>query len=677
MVCRACRADLPGCPCIGGSCSQGLICTADICRAGPTCGDLRAKGECFANQACTEQPGVGGACVVDACEAGFVFDKDMGGCVPCEGCVTGRSCVASTAGIGDECAALYRSCEESTGFAACGGCADGADFVEGRCVPKVRCGDNVCTEGEYCDRLSKTCAALPCPAGSAKSVGATGSCGVCSTSCTGTGLTGRYWPFRTRTDKCVCETFEGFYLEASALKAELCDADGDGWVRREADDSAIREDTALLQNARCDIRRVDRVVLRDEYGVEQALDSCRNEGFVRTGDACSERFPLRLLETARNDGQGSMSSPQTPLYGSAGRSLRGEELNGLTKACVSDLGDFDDDGVEDLNQVQPRTFAGESSDTDRLRAFAYFVELYSARYLAPSTRPYGDLVISERSRCADFPLHFSGNDSRGVVGPGSSDPSYWRTCSRFRDPAYKDMPAQPGYDFAQWTCRAADGHCAGALPGPASPTLSYATVNPASTLMRDIGLCDLGGQPPKDALFRGFGHHTQFRCMKVTDTPQGPNEAPRAQFLAGGNWMFNACSARRCNADDPECKEARPALEGGTLDPYVDCTALTDGPQSNVVGFAMRRYLPYGSGAPYTTNTYRGGCVNEDAEWAAKLCPAPEFKTGFLDNSFGRYSCYGAGSNWLWAENVGSMRSTLIWAAAPGPVSSETPAWCY
>jgi hypothetical protein len=657
---------------------MGLACTDNVCRAGPTCQQLRSDGECFAHQACVEMPGVGGACVVDVCEDGWLFDKATGGCVACPSCVTGKSCVASTAGIGDECAAAYRTCAESSGVAACGACVDGANLVDGKCVPTIRCGDSVCTDGQYCDRIAKTCQPLPCASGSAKSAGPNGQCAPCSTSCTGTGLTGRYWPFRTITDKCVCETYEGFYLEASALKAGQCDADDDGWVRLEADDSSIREDNALLQNARCDIRRVDRVVLRDEYGIELPLDSCRAEGFVQAGGACAERFPLRLLESGRNDQPGSVSTAQTPVYGheGRGRNLSGPELNGLTKACVSDLGDFDADGVEDLNQTQPLKIVEAMSDSERLRAFSYFVELYRSQYVAPSARPYGDLVISERSRCTDFPLHYSADDAIGVVGANNGDPSYWRSCSRFRDPAYDAMVDKPGYDFAQFSCASGTGSCEALLPGPASPTLNYASVNPASTLLRDVGLCGLQGQLPKDAQFRGFGHHSQFRCMKVTETPRGPNEATRASF-DNGRYVFNSCDARHCNADDADCAQARVTDGGYTLDPYVDCTPQVPAP--NAVGFAALRYQPYGpkSVSPdYATDRYQGGCVNEDTQWGSKLCPAPEFSVFRRTDSYGRYSCYGSGSLWLWAPDGSSMRSTLIWSVTPGAVTPTTPAWC-
>jgi hypothetical protein len=681
-VCHVCRGDLPDCPCVGDACSLGLLCDVGVCRLPLTCDDLRNGSTCFPHQACVEADGEDASCVADTCEAGYLFDAGTGTCVVCPDCVVGTSCVASAAGIGDECAAAYRTCEERSGLAVCGGCASGAELKDGRCLPTSRCGDSVCGAGEYCDRLVKQCVALPCSAGSAKSPGVNGACSPCATACTGTGLTGRYWPFRTRTEKCVCETFDGYFLEASALKAERCDADADGWVRRDADDSAIRDDAALLQNARCEVRRVDRVILRDEYGISLELDSCRSEGFVKTGGACTERFPLRLLESARNDVSGAISSAQTPRYshGGTGRNLTGAELNGLTKACVSDLGDFDDDGVEDLQQVQTRAISAGTTDADRLLAFSYFIELYRARYVAPTTRPYGDLVIEERSRCSesDFPLHYGSADSYGTQLANGAEPGYWRSCSRFRNPSYVATDNAPGYDFAQWTCSDSTLSCSLQLPGPANPELNYSSVDPNVTLLRNTGLCALDGKLPQDRTFRGFGHHSQFRCMKVNDTPADVNEAPRGAFGPTGSYTFNACEARSCSAGDASCLERRAASDGTFADPYIDCTAVT--PAANSVGFALVNYQPYGTGSGYTGSptSYQGGCVNEDTEWGAKLCPSPEFATYRRLGSFGRYSCYGSLTRWLWASAPNtSVRASLRWAAAPASSAGPTtPAWC-
>ncbi|HMI92477.1 MAG TPA: hypothetical protein VK509_13980 [Polyangiales bacterium] len=687
-LCVTCRADMSGCPCIGDSCSLDLLCdlSTSLCRKPVGCKALRAAGQCQEHQACLEGPGRDAECVPEACEAGYRWDAAAQSCVSCPDCATGASCLASAAGVGDECAAAYRTCIEADGFARCAGCVAGADEVAGVCLPKNRCGSEVCTDEQYCDRLAETCLRLPCPAGQAKGAEPGATCTPCTNSCGGVGFSGRYWPFRTQTGRCVCETFPGFFGEASGFKAERCDADDDGWVRQEADDPAIHEDEALLQNARCDILKVERVVLTDEYGGTQVIDSCRDEGFVVNGSGapCTQPFALRLLETQRNDSPNAVSSQTTPRYtsGAGGRRLTGGELNSLTKACVDELGDFDGNGVEDLNQVQQVDFLPSSPDDERLAAFSYFVELYHSYYRERGAgETAGSLVIAERSRCDAnaFPLHYSPSDAYET---GSNvSPGYWRSCSRFRDPGFDGAQTEAGTDFARFSCSSATGSCGPALAGPAHPSLRYDDVDPTTTLLRNAGLCELEGNAPADARFRGLGHHSQFRCVRVTDIPAAPEELPPAEFAAGGKWTFNACTARTCAAG-AQCEERQAVSDMGGYEPLLDCEAVV--PVRNQVGFALRNYQPYGTSPVYTTHnppapaTYQGGCVNEDVEWGAKLCPEPEFARGYELQSFGRYSCYGNKSRFLWASSAaGVLRPSLYWSSDPLSLPDNGSLWCF
>ena len=690
-LCRACRADMSGCPCIGDSCSLDLLCdlSTSLCRKPVSCKALRDSGQCEAHQACLEGSGVDAVCVPEACEAGYRWDTDAQSCVACPDCATGPSCLASAAGVGDECAAAYRTCVEADGLARCDACVEGADEVDGACLPKNRCGSAVCTDAQYCDRLAEQCLKLPCPTGQAKGVELGASCTACTNSCAGVGFSGRYWPFRTQTGRCVCETFPGFYGEASGFKAERCDADGDGWVRKEADDAAIREDEALLQNARCDILQVERVILSDEYGGTKVIDSCRDEGFVEhgSGASCTQPFALRLLETQRNDSPNPMTSKATPKYtsGEGGRRLTGAELNSLTKACVDELGDFDGNGVEDLDQAQPVDFSPSSPDDERLEAFSYFVELYHSYYQEPTSgQTTGSLVIAERSRCDanTFPFHYSTSDAY-QSGTNVSH-GYWRSCSRFRDPGFDAARSEAGMDFARFSCGTAVGSCGVSLTGagPAHPSLRYDDVDTATTLLRGTGLCELGGNAAADDRFRGLGHQSQFRCMRVTDVPASPEEAAPAEFAPGGKWTFNACRARSCTGAGAECEERRAVSDMGGYEPLLDCEPVT--PVRNQVGFALRNYQPYGTTPVYTTHnppapaSYQGGCVNEDVEWGAKLCPQPEFALGYEAQSFGRYSCYGNKSRFLWAASAnGALRPTLYWSSDPQSLPDNESLWCF
>src|SRR5262249_17972520 len=151
-----------------------------------------------------------------------------------------------------------------------------------QCVPQILCGTAACADNQYCDRFDAagpTCKALPCGTGKAMATDGK-TCSTCTRPCTGPGFTGRYWPFQTNDGSCVCETVPGYFVPGGGSgQATLCDADEDGWVRADADDSTIHLNSALLQNARCNILSIDGVLLHDEYGISVEVASC-TEGLV-------------------------------------------------------------------------------------------------------------------------------------------------------------------------------------------------------------------------------------------------------------------------------------------------------------------------------------------------------------------------------------------------------------
>src|SRR5690606_2875452 len=140
---------------------------------------------------------------------------------------------------------------------------------------------------------------------------------------------------RSSDGSCICETTPGYFMLAGGdTEAERCDEDGDGWVRLDTRDPTLLLDGALAANARCGVDAVDTVVLRDEQGTDLEVVSCL-EGLLVSPSAaeCSQRVPLPLVESLRNDRPGLLPvTPGSPPYGE--RSLRTHEVNGLTKACV-------------------------------------------------------------------------------------------------------------------------------------------------------------------------------------------------------------------------------------------------------------------------------------------------------------------------------------------------------
>lgn len=681
-LCQACTADVPGCPCEGGACSGGLICEAGLCRPALSCADLRAAGTCGEHERCEQVAGADATCLTGTCVDGYRWSALSERCVACVSvdCASEPTCVPDQPTSLD-CGA-HRVCVQSGDVGECGGCEAGYLDVGGDCVEVDTCGGVICAADEYCDTTSSsgpTCTAWPCSDPSTV-VGTDGTCSVtCTRSCAVPGSTGRYWPFAASDDSCICETLPGWYFDAGGESEPVeCDADDDGWVREEVRDlhDAAEPDPALIANARCAIRQAGAVKLVDEYGIASVIDSCE-EGLLqdRTSASCTV-FPLRLFEIKRNDVEGEAARlGEAPPYASGGRRFRAAELNSLTKACVTALGDYDGDGFEDISQFQPRpsdtTTLGEEA---RLRSFAHFVELYQTyweRPVAPS--PYGTLVIRERARCGSLPLGY-GPDTAYDPANGAT---YWRSCARLRHPDFQADSSDPGFDFAQWSCDARSGTC----PAPAMPAHrdEASFPDPGVALLRNHGLCELGGRPPADGVWRGMGHHSQFQCVLVVadGTAAASYERERTSFGAAGSLVFNACTVTDC-AGDPTCSDSTPPVR--TPDPHnprISCAhSVGFVPTEGVVGWAALRYQPYGhiglSGELEDDLTYAGGCINEDAEYP-DLCPVPEFgRCPTADTgSFGRYHCYGWDSLYLWADDDAiQRRAELEWAPETGEATN-------
>ena len=691
-VCQACSNDIIGCPCVSGVCVGNTTCdsTTQRCRAPVTCAQLRQMNMCLPNQECVEMNGMDATCTPATCVAGFKWTGTA--CVMCvsTNCANEPTCAAGVdGGLAQTCAAQNRICDANNGNAQCGACVAGfTDNGAGMCIRVPTCGTMTCPLTQYCDVSSGTprCEPLPCPSGQARPQ-TSNTCTPCSRSCTGPGVSGRIWPFRALDGSCVCETVEGYYFgTGSNADPTACDADGDGWVREEA--LAVRSDTlALLPNSRCTIKTIDRVRLVDEYNVAIEVRSCdvgllkvsaafADGGLVNGslfggvgqlpngnlvpladgGSPCPNPVPLELVETQYND-IGRLMNAQAPAYGA--RRLLPEELNSLTKACVSTAADFNDNTIDDIREVQtnPRT-ANVTANRSRLEQFSYFMELYTS-YVEGNA-----LVIKERSRCdGTFPFEYSGAGANqwvtdGDAGAGATP--YWRTCSRGRDATYNQTQANPGYDFAQYSCDFPTGGCA--IPDPPHAEI-VAPTNPLFQLVRKHGLCNLNGGTPADGKWRGMTAHSMFRCVSVVsqlDMNSQFYDTLNTRFGPGnGQLTFNTCTTVSCQGDGG-CNVAQ-GTGAQTRQPIIDCTATTS--PNLGVGFALTNFRPDGG--------YISGCANEDTQWGGYLCPYPtySFNSTALEANFGRYSCYGRPANFLWCGTpCNETISTLRW----GPTTKNT-----
>ena len=129
--------------------------------------------------------------------------------------------------------------------------------------------------------------------------------------------------------------------------------------------------------------------------------------------ACTSSV-IRLLETELTDTPGQpvfALNNKFPVFGGdAGRALEASELNALTKACVADNADFNNDGNSDILEYHAQGRPLLPLDTQLLLQFAYFMELNTSYFEASADAGVdaGFLVIKERSRCDNaFPLHYA------------------------------------------------------------------------------------------------------------------------------------------------------------------------------------------------------------------------------------------------------------------------------
>jgi len=706
--------------------------TLETCRAVETCTTLDCAGqhrECTAETATTdaacgaclaEYLDVGGTCYEENCVDGAdgsilatctaenrecVEDAALG--ADCGDCLAGyaentdgdcqqtASCLAGDADFID-CDAFNRVCMDDGAFDYCGDCKEGTAEDPGdptRCILPQTCADLTCGDTQFCIEggpgENARCEDAPCNEGEAYSEHS-GGCVTCVVACIDlggdpvTGSTGRPWPYTLKdSDRCICETADGYYWnEGSNRGPRPCDSDGDGWLRLPARDAVRSEDQVLQQNARCDLKTVDRFVLRNEIGQELPVILCDGDPFFALDEAtCTGGVrTLDIYETLRNDDQSTLDNPendtQAPAYeqGGNGRPLRVEEINALTRACVTEGADYNDNKISDYQEwhgVAAPAAADPPWGADDVvfSHFSYFVELHRGYYRDGSqSLLIGEYVIEERSRCGDaseFNLQYGDlvgrvcdadhecgpggpGDTVGVCAGGQCVSTYWRGCTRSRDAGYAEVtgtvgnPDTPnfGLDFARWSC-SGGGTCA--IPPPLTDA------PPVAGQIPQHGLCHVPLLPPVDeectgpdadtwtclagdSVWRGMSHHSQFRCVIVRPTvPDPPTEPVLVPAQFPGDFRMNQCHVA-CPGGDVTCAadcagdRCATSSEDAAAGPNPSHAVLTCdaesviSPAEGTVGFAAVMYA-HGGGGDYTR-----GCVNE---WA----PVATTQVGATQNS--------------------------------------------
>jgi hypothetical protein len=361
--------------------------------------------------------------------------------------------------------------------------------------------------------------------------------------CDGPGEVGR-WPAATADGYCICETEPGYYYSTGGEIGTFdCDVDGDGWVRESARSSLeAKDDTELFTNARCPLKTINKITLRTEGGSDRV---------VTVAPA------LRLFETDRNDDDDLLRRSWTdrglPAYRTDGLPVSASQVNGFTKLCHAMNTDYNDNGVADVEEWEDHALPPNArvSEQSLLQRFAYFAELHTGHYVAPTSGVVGSYLIEEKSR------DLAEAETLRVMftyGPGEGD--YWRQCTRKRDVAWDTLVPPVGVDYAK--------HYTTSAPWP------------------------------------GMTHHSQFKCLGVVTTldADNPNALTKA-MLQASNYRVNQCRA----AGSPVEQDDAPALGKFT------CTLLD--PVSVMAGRAywgLQRYEDYVDPADYER-----GCINSCA----------------------------------------------------------------
>ena len=488
-LCSPCQAGGLGCECAGGSCEAGVCDASNTCRDVFKCSEL----ECVAQQKCLGATATQDAECLAECEQGWVWDSVKQACEQGQAnCETDPSAPDYSKSLVPGCQDRNRACAVTADGAKCTECVAGhVESAEGRCEPLVTCDALVCT-GRTCIEATNTSPAScgPCEPGRVPVNDTTCklkdcddiTCGQgetciaasdteparCMTSsdvcpsepqplCTGErGATGRYSPAKSEEqNKCVCETLPGFYLDAN-FEIQPCDEDEDGFIREEAFDAIQNRDSGTgdivrRENARCLLRRITNVELRQEDG--QVLRKSAKDVF--------DLDALPLYESQFND-----SKSQAMPYGT-GRDMQARERNSFTKACSEDgttgrSADFNGNNVPDAREWHGIELAALEANSQRVnttellsiyRGYAklsYFLELYEGWFEAsgpsvPNVSQDGTWIIRERRR----------------DGAGSADSElaltyaqgeHWRQCTR-RPDTLASNPAvshKIGLDFAQY-----------------------------------------------------------------------------------------------------------------------------------------------------------------------------------------------------------------------------------
>ena len=573
-----------------------------------------------------------------------------------------EECERTTSCIDLSCTSLGRECAGTPPFESCGECESGLLPLDpedpmSQCMAVLTCNDIDCGEDEFCieNDSGAECISGTCPEGQAIDP-VNERCRICEIvdeDCDEIGHTGRVWTYTRDGGDCLCETQEGYYFDtSSALIPRLCDADQDGWVVTGARAFLEHGEAAVRDNARCNLRTIDRITLQNDLDQRFEVLLCAEGSVAATEGECEEPAPMDMYEpTLLDSNDDIVSSPGLfPVYqdeSGTGRALRAEELNPLTRACATQSGDFNNNGVPDIEEAHGADTSTMGLDLQErvFFHFSYYMELHRGWFEDRPLAAYDTYVIAERSRCDDD-TNSEVPFALGYAEVGDSE--YWRSCLRRRDNDFITDTPKPNYDFAVWSCDGPTGTC----PDPGPLTLEL----PGEEGEIPIHSVCATALPPADGVWGGMNHHSQFRCVEIDDDGAihpwqlDVAELFDAETATTGIHQFNVCRID-CADDDQTCSADCPPCPDGDCEPGSCEATSEDGPfeatpwspvlhcdqqlaTDGDIGFVSMRYRD---------EVYEAGCVDESAIWP-ELCP------GYLDDpmatvrdgvniDFGRLAC--------------------------------------
>ena len=529
-----------------GSCLDEFTEVDGICRQilpegdDPSCTDLiELEGEQVSYHQLCEQSHNKACSLVDDvptcsnCLAGFTYDEER------DRCLTIRSCAELN------CAADYRECSE--GSVSCGSCEIGyvEDSNTGQCRPIITCDELNCDElGVNClevaeDDITYQRVDAYCEVDCGPNAIWNGRrCALCP-ACDGEGEEGRLL-HPTTSGYCICKTRPGYYYSTSSdIGTFPCDEDNDGWVRESARISINSSDPILKANARCNVQTIDEIRLVNEYQEEKTIDLDQS---------------VPLYESVRNDDDQLLQAMWTrgaglPSYPS-GR-LEAASINRFTKACHATKVDYNDNGIEDYKEwkgdpLSPALLREQKVFND----FSYFMELHTGWF--EFNNGVGTYIIQERRRAED-PNSFSYVDLK----PNDSGHEYWRECSTLPDRGWSEDSLSISLDLAGYETEGSDSSTA----------------------------------------FRGMNHHSLFKCLLVTNTPQAI--IPTELGVDDIDTVFSGLT--QCTPRYSE--RTRPINPKETK---FDCSPVQTSQAIDKVMWGLSKYESYSFPEDYTR-----GCINE------------------------------------------------------------------